>query len=101
MNRLAAISLAGVRLLIQATIAPGATTNVSYTVTSAATRRVILFHDSGNNTDLRVEQNAAATATDMPLASGVYFVLDCVKDETVQVYNTTGSGITVNIAEIT
>jgi len=97
---LAAISLAGVRLLVQATIAPGASANLAYTITSSATRRVVLFHDSGTNTDLRVELNAPATATDMPLASGVYFVLDAVKDETVQVFNTTGGAITVNIVEI-
>ena len=97
---LAAISLAGVRILSQTTIAPGASLNVSYTVLSAATRRVVLFHDSGTNTDLRVEQGAAATATDMPIASGVYFVLDAVKDETVQVFNTTGGALTINIAEI-
>jgi len=97
---LAAISLAGVRLLKQATIAPGASANASYTVTEGATRRVVLFHDSGTNTDLRAELNAAATATDMPLASGVYFVLDAVKDDTVQVFNTTGGALTVNIAEI-
>ena len=97
---LAAISLAGVRILVQATIAPGASANVAYTVTSGAAKRVVLFHDSGTNTDLRVEQNAAATATDMPLASGIYFVVEAVKDETVQVFNTTGSGITVNIMEI-
>ena len=97
---LAAISLAGVRLLVQATIAPGAAANVAYTVVNGATKRVVLFHDSGVNTDLRVELNAAATATDMPLATGVYFVLDAVKDDTVQVFNTTGGALTVNIAEI-
>lgn len=97
---LAAISLAGVRLLVQATIAPGASANASYTVASAATRRVVLFHDSGTNTDLRIEQNAAATATDLPIASGIYFVLEAVKGETVQVYNTTGGTLTVNIVEI-
>lgn len=97
---LAAISLAGVRLLVQATIAPGASANASYTVAEGATRRVVLFHDSGGNLDLRVELNAAADATDMPLASGVYFVLEAVKDETIQVFNTTGGALTVNIAEI-
>jgi len=97
---LATISLAGVRLLVQAVITPGASANVAYTVTEASTRRVVLFHDSGTNTDLRVEQNAAATVTDLPIASGIYFVLEAVKGETVQVFNTSGSGITVNIVEI-
>ena len=97
---LASISLAGIRILVQTTVAPATSTNASYTVTSAATRRVVLFHDSGTNTDIRVEQNAAATATDMPVASGVYFVLEAVKDDTVQVFNTSGGAITVNVVEI-
>ncbi len=99
-SALAQISLAGVRLLVQSSIAPGAGANASYEVTEGATRRVVLFHDSGVNTDLRVEQNAAATATDMPLVSGAYFVVEAVKGETVQVWNTTGGALTVNIAEI-
>ena len=87
-------------MLVQATVAPGASGTASYTVTSAATRRVILFHDSGVNVDIRVELNATATAADLPVASGVYFVLDAVKDDTVEVFNTSAGAITVNIVEI-
>ena len=97
---LAAISLAGIRILVQATLAPGASANLAYTVVEASTRRVIVFHDSGVNVDIRINQNAAATATSMPVASGVYFVVEAVKDETVQVFNTSAGAITVNIAEI-
>jgi len=99
-SELAQVSLSGIRILVQSSVAPGTSANASYTVVDQATRRVVLFHDSGTNTDIRVEQGAAATATDMPVASGIYFVLEAVVDETVQGFNTSAGAITVNILEM-
>lgn len=98
---LAAVSLAGVRILVQATVAPTAGNEATYTVTSAATKRVVLFHDSGNNLDIRFTYgNTAADANDLPVATGIYFVVDVEKDEVIRVFNTSGATITVNVAEL-
>lgn len=98
---LASVSLAGVRILVQSTIAPGASAEATYTITHAATKRLILFHNSGNNTDIRFTYGSvAADASDLPVVSGIYFVVDLEKDEIARVFNTSGGSITVNIAEL-
>lgn len=98
----AVISLAGVRPLAQAVVTVTAGDNDDYTIDDDAglTKRVILFHNSGDITDIRVALNETATATDMPVASGVYFSLEVEDEDVVSLYNTSGGDIDVNVMEI-
>lgn len=98
---LAAVSLAGVRILVQSTMAPLAGAEATYTVADTSTKRVVLFHDSGDNTDIRFTYGSvAADASDLPVISGVYFVVDAEKGEVLRVFNTSAGTITVNVAEL-
>lgn len=95
----AQVSLAGVRLLVQSTIAPISGGTASYTITHATTKRVILFHTTCD-LNIRVNQNATATSSHLPVAAGMYFVLDMIKGEVVHVFNTGPDTVTINIVEI-
>jgi len=96
---LAAIATAGLRIVLQANISATGSANVSYTVQDAATRRVMVVHNAGAAFDIRVERNAAATATDFPIIPQFYFAIDCEKDDTIQFYNV-GTTTTVYILEL-
>lgn len=98
----AAISLAGIRPVLQDTIVVTAGARDDYTVDGASgvAKRVILFHDSGGNLDIRVALNENADATKMPVASGVYFSLEVEEGDIVSLWNTSASDITVNVMEI-
>lgn len=100
----AVISLAGVRPLVQAVVTVTASDNDDYTVddpTSAGlVKRVILYHNSGGNTDIRVALNETADATKMPIASNVYFAIEVEDEDVISLFNTTGSDIDVNVMEI-
>lgn len=96
----AMISLAGVRIFRQGSAAPGAGAEDSYTIQEDDARRLICFHNSGVNTDIRVELNGTAVATDMPMASGVYFAFEVEEGDTVSFFNTSAGSITVNVIEV-
>ena len=96
----AMLSLAGIRQLKQATVAPGASANASYTVTEAATRRIVAIHLGTANGDIRFNYNAASTATSLPMPTGSFLIIDVQKDDTVQFFNTSGGALTVNLMEI-
>lgn len=99
-NDMASVSLAGVRPLAVDTASVGAGAADTHTVAHKAAKRVIIFHASGTDTDIRVAVNETADANDFPVASGVYFVVEAKTGETVSVYNTTGGAITVYRLEI-
>lgn len=99
-GNLAAISLAGIRIFVQSSVAPGAGAAATYTVTDANAHRLLAFHNSGANTDIRMEQGGTAVATDMPMASGVYVAFEVEKDDTVSFFNTTAGGLTVYVVEL-
>lgn len=96
------ISMAGVRPLVESSVAVSATSADSYTITHSFCKRVLLFHTAANDDDIRVDldDDNAGVATDMPLASGVYFVFEAYEGEIVRLYNTTGSPVTVYIWEL-
>jgi hypothetical protein len=101
-GNVAAISLAGVRPLLQDTVVVTAGDDDSYTVdgVSGVTRRLVCFHNADLNDDIRVALNVAATADDMPITPGVYFVMEVETDDVVSFFNTSGADITVNVMEI-
>ena len=98
---LAMIAVAGLRILKQTSVAPGASANVAYTVTEGDTRRVACIHIGTGNGDIRFKYNAAAAATDIPLIPALYVIVDATKDDTVQFFNTTAGAITVHLLELT
>lgn len=97
---MAALSLAGIRPIANGSAAVAGSTEETYTIVGKHTNRVIVFHDSGEALDIRFDLNATAGATDFPVASGVYFVLEVETGDVVHVYNTSGVAITVYFLEI-
>jgi uncharacterized iron-regulated membrane protein len=96
----AMVSLAGIRILKQATVAPGAGASATYTVTEKDAHRVVAFHGSTAALDIRVHQNGTATASHLPMANGVYMSFEVETDDTVSFFNTTGGAITVYLVEL-
>jgi len=96
----AQISLAGIRIVLTDTVAPGASAAATYTVASAATKRVMLIYPAGTIGDITVDPNATADANSLPVVPDMYFVLEAYKGEEISVFNTTGSGITVHCVEL-
>lgn len=96
----ALLSLAGIRIIKQATHSATNGANTAYTVTEANTRRVVVFHTNAAADAIRVNHNAAATASHLPVLPQHYFIVDAKKADTVNFWNTTGGAITVNIVEI-
>lgn len=106
----AALASAGVRILAQAVVTAVAGASTTYTITSNETRRLICLHLGAGNTDIRVNYNAAATATHMPILPGRYFSVDAgiqknsaqppawVAD-TVRFWNETVGNISVYVIE--
>lgn len=97
---LAQVSLAGIRPIIQDSVSVNATAEGTYTIADIRTHRVVLFHDGSTNTDIRVELNATADNTVMPVVPGAYFVMEVTKGDVVHLYNTTGGAIVVFFMEI-
>lgn len=96
----AILSLAGIRELKQATIAPTTGANAAYTVTEAGTRRVVAIHLGAANGDIRYRTTTAASATNMPVIPARYFVIDCKKNDVLNFFNTSAGTITINLMEI-
>ncbi len=96
----AQLSLAGWRLIVQGNVAPGASANAAYTVVNAQTRRVAINFAGTVFGEIRLEINAAATATDFPLEPASYTVVDVEKDDTVNFFNTSAGAITVYVLEL-
>lgn len=101
-GNLAAIALAGIRPILTDTITPtNGSADDPYTVQSAATNRVMLFHLASNDDDVRVcEVGGTAVATDMPVASGVYFVMEAYEDDVISLYNGSGGALTIYVMEL-
>lgn len=100
----AAVSLAGIRPLVQSSSNVGASAEATYTVgttgISLATRRVVVYHIAAGGADIRIDLNATAGATDFPVAPGTYFVLDVEAGDVVHVYNTSAVTVTVHFLEV-
>jgi plastocyanin len=96
---LAARSSAAHRILAQAVIAPGAGAAAAHTVADKAVKRLVCLYAAGTAGDIRVELNAAAAATDMPLVPGEYFAVEVEVGDTVSFWNTTGGGLNVYVME--
>lgn len=99
-GNLAAVSLAGVRPILQTTVAVGAGSEATYTLQHAAVKRVVLFYESNTNLDIRVDLNATASASSLPMVTGAYFVMEVDQGDVVHLFNTTGGSVTVYVAEI-
>lgn len=97
---LASRSIAGWKILKQATVSATNAANTTYTVTEEITKRVAFIVIGTTDGDIRFEHNAAATATDVPLVNAAYVTLEAKKNDTVEFWNTTGSPITVNVVEL-
>lgn len=97
---LATVSLAGIRPLVNASVAVGASAEGTYTIANISTKRVVLYHKAADDLDIRVDLNATAVATDFPVASGVYFVMEVEKDDVVHLFNNNASSVTVYLMEI-
>ena len=104
--QMASVSLAGIRPLVMSSVSVGATSNGSYLVSdNDMTERLVVYHDSGNNLDIRFDISspnapATATATSFPIGSGIYFVMEVDNGETLSLYNTSAGAITVYVCEI-
>lgn len=96
----AMLALAGIREIVQGSVAPGASANAAYTVVDVRTRRVVCVHLGTGAGDIRFRYNVAATATNIPVIPQRYFVVDAEKDDTLNFFNTTGGAITVYVMEI-
>lgn len=97
----ATIALAGIREIAQGTIAASnGSADDDYTVANPETNRVILFHLATNDDDMRFSMDGSAVATDMPLKSGVYFVVEAYMDDVISVYNDSGGAQTVYVMEV-
>lgn len=96
----ATLSLAGIRLISQATVSATPSANTAYTVQNPHTRRVLVIHLSSGNGDIRFNYNAAATSSSLPIIPARYFVVDASKDDTLNFYNTAAAAVTINVAEI-
>jgi hypothetical protein len=102
---LAAMAIAGLRILSQSVVTATAGASTSYTVTDKNCRRVVCLHTGTGAGDIRINFNAAATATHMPMLPQRYFVVEaCINGdgtaETVRFWNTTVSSISVNVMEV-
>ena len=102
---LASLSLAGIKILVQATVTALAGASTGYTVTHKNTRRLLVIHLSGGNADIRVNVGTAATAAHVPVLPARYIPIDAGWDingvaEVVYFWNTTVGNITVNIVEL-
>jgi hypothetical protein len=97
---LAAIATAGLRIVVQANITITTASENSYTITSAATRRAMVIHNSTAAFDIRFERNGTAVATDFPILPQFYFAVDCTKDDTLSFYNANAGSQTVYILEL-
>lgn len=97
---LASVSLAGIRPLVQATRSPTASAEATYTISDIRCNRVILYHTQASAEAIRVELNATANATKMPITQGVYFVMEVEQNDVVHLFNTHASPVTVYIMEI-
>lgn len=95
----AMLSVAGLRQLIQANISAANGADSTYTVQNKATRRVVIVHLNAGNGDLRFNINANATATTVPVLAGRYFVVDCLQNDVLHFFNTTGTSFTVYLVE--
>lgn len=97
---IAQISLSGIRIFRQASVAPANGAQATYTVQDADTRRLIAFHNSTTNLDVRVNQGAAATSSHFPMATGTYFAFEVEKDDTVSFWNASGGALTIFLIEV-
>lgn len=106
-------ALAGVRELVQATVAPLAGGEASYTVANAETRRLMCVHLGASTPaagDIRFRCNATAAATHMPLAPQKYALFElsgprtiganAQAGETISFFNTSADTVTVYLLEL-
>lgn len=101
----AIMSMAGIGILVQSSLTVAATTEQTYTVTHPNTRRVCLIHAGAGAFDMRVNIDASADNTKLPILPQRYFVIDAGWQEdgdaqVVHVYNTSGTQIVVYLAEM-
>ena len=97
----AMVALAGVRpisaMASQSVSASGA---YAYTVLSKACKRVLVLVLGATNGDIRITVNETADANDWPLITDTYYSVEVQKDDTVNVFNTSGAPLTVYFLEI-
>lgn len=98
-SRLANISRAGWRPLVEAAVSVGGNSEATHEITRSEARRVLLLTTDGK-TDLRVDINETATATSLPLLPNEYVILQVEQGDTVHLFNTTGGALTVYIVEL-
>lgn len=96
----AMLALAGIRQIVQATVAPTTGANAGYTVQDIRTRRVVCLHLGAAAGDIRFNYNATATSAHLPVIPQRYFVVDAEKDDVLNFFNTSAGTITVNLMEI-
>jgi hypothetical protein len=96
----AIIALAGLRVVKQATISPGASAAASYTVTEANTRRVLAIHNSAAAFDIRVNPLGTATNSHFPVLPQFYFGVDAGEGDVISYYNASAGSVTVYILEL-
>ena len=99
--QMASVSLAGIRPLVSSSVSVGAASTGTYTVSgNQMTKRLVLFHDSGNNLEIRVDVNNTASSSSFPVATGLYFVLEVEEADDVSLYNGGAGTTVVYVAEI-
>lgn len=96
---LAAMAAAGWRFINQTTVSATGSADVTYTVTGADTRRVVVYYGGTGATDIRFNFGAAATATTFPIAAQTNVVFYAVAGEVLHFYNTTSTA-SVYVMEI-
>jgi len=95
----ATLSMAGWRVVTQDVHSATASSATAYTVQEVNTRRAVVAF-AGSFLDIRLNINTTAAATDFPLMPSHHHVFDVSKDETINIYNTTGGAIDVFILEL-
>ena len=95
------ISLGGVRpISAMSSVSPGASAAASYTIVSEACRRCLVLVIGAANGDIRITVNETADANDWPLITDAYYSVQVEKDDTVNVFNTSGGALTVYFLEL-
>lgn len=99
-QKLASISLAGVRPLVVDSVSVAASSEQTYTLVDKSVKRLVVLHVASGDTDIRFDLNATATLSSFPILPSVYFVVEAGTDDVAHFFNTSGGSITVYIMEI-
>ena len=96
---LAAMATAALRLENQSVVSCTGSADVTYTVTGADTRRVMLVYLGAGAGDIRFNFGAAATSASLPILPQRYVVIEAVVGEVLHFYNTVATA-NLNVAEL-